>query len=344
MKKSILILLWLCCSLSPANATEPGDALPDTATPEIRSGVRHLIATGMEKDAAVRLNTAMLEQGFSANDVLQAQAVLSNALDEGVPVKPILNKAHEGMSKNVAPQRIIGAMEAVKSRYAFAYGQSRTLASEKTRSDRIGNTLAAALAAGITPEDTETIVGRFREKVKDKPTAASDKLADETFKTVRDMARLGVTSENVREVVGQALQHGFEATEMADMRHSFVSQSRSHHASLNDMAKSYGKAIQKGQHPQSAHKGTKGKSGRSSGHGTPGGHGGSGSPGGGGSGGGSGGGGSGGGSGGGGSGGGSGGGGSGGGSGSGGSGGGSGSGGSGGGSGSGGSGGGGGKG
>ncbi len=92
------------------------------------------------------------------------------------------------------------------------------------------------------------------------------------------MARLSVASKAVTDVVIQALQKGYSAEEMKNMRASFMSHSRS--TSPQNLAKSYSKAIQHGKSinglDNSTGKGGSAGSGGSSGSGGPGGSGGSG--------------------------------------------------------------------
>ena len=53
------------------------------------------------------------------------------------------------MIKNLKADRIVRAMEIVLSRYAFAYERAAVLSIVKEQISRLGNTLAASLAAGL---------------------------------------------------------------------------------------------------------------------------------------------------------------------------------------------------
>ena len=57
------------------------------------------------------------------------------------------------MTKNLKADRIVRAMEIVLSRYAFAYERAAVLSIVKEQISRLGNTLAASLAAGLNNQN-----------------------------------------------------------------------------------------------------------------------------------------------------------------------------------------------
>jgi hypothetical protein len=162
----------------------------------------------------------------------------------GLPLEPLKNKVFEGMTKNVKPDRIVRAMEIVLSRYTFAYGLAAVLTKEKTQIGRLGNTLSAALAAGLKNQDATQICSMIQNKAQTMNSIAHNSLAFETLKTARDMARLSVASQAVADVLIQALQKDYRAEEMKSMRASFMSRSRT--GSPQNLVNSYSKAIQQG--------------------------------------------------------------------------------------------------
>jgi len=66
-------------------------------------------------------------------------------------------------------------------------------------------------------------------------------LAKESFMTARDMARLGLSSKATANLVCLALQKGYTARKMENMRNSYMTQSRSSHPTY--LANSYSNAI-----------------------------------------------------------------------------------------------------
>ena len=281
MKKIIITVLFLLFYASSAFADEVDDRLPPGTPDKLKASTRQMILAGLKDDDAIKMTRSMLENKFTIDNTLEAQQIIMNALYEGLPLEPLKNKIFEGMAKNVKPDRIVRAMEMVLSRYTFAYGQAAVLTKEKTQIGRLGNTLSAALAAGLKNQDAAQICSMIQNKAQTMNSTAHNSLAFETLKTARDMARLNVASQAVADVLIQALQKDYRAEEMKSMRASFRSHSRT--GSPQNLAKSFSKAIQQGKSidgPEGPadmeHSGDLGGSGGSSGSGGSGGSSGSG--------------------------------------------------------------------
>ena len=275
MKKIIITVFFLLFYASIAFADAIEDSLPPETPDKLKASTRQMILAGLKDDDAINMTRAMLENKFTIDNTLEAQHIIMNALNEGLPLEPLKNKVFEGMTKNVKPDRIVRAMEMVLSRYTFAYGQAAVLTKEKTQIGRLGNTLSAALAAGLKNQDAAQICSMIQNKAQTMNSTAHNSLAVETLKTARDMARLSVASQAVADVLIQALQKDYRAEEMKSMRASFMSRSRS--GSPQDLAKSFSKAIQQGKSIEGPagmeHSGDLGGSGGSSGSGGSGGSG-----------------------------------------------------------------------
>ena len=278
MKKIIITVLFLLFYASSAFADEVDDRLPPGTSDKLKTSTRQIILAGLKDDDAIKMTRAMLENKFTIDNTLEAHHIIMNVLNKGLPLEPLKNKVFEGMAKNVKPDRIVRAMEMVLSRYTFAYGQAAVLTKEKTQIGRLGNTLSAALAAGLKNQDAAQICSMIQNKAQTMNSTAHNSLAFETLKTARDMARLSVASQAVADVLIQALQKDYRAEEMKNMRASFMSHSRT--GSPQDLAKSYSNAIQQGKSIEGPagmeHSGDLGGSGGSSGSGGSGGSDGSG--------------------------------------------------------------------
>jgi hypothetical protein len=244
MKKIVITVLFLLFYMSSAFADEVDDRLPPGTSDKLKTSTRQMILAGLKDDDAIKMTRAMLENKFTIDNTLEAQKIIMNAHTERLPLEPLKNKVFEGMAKNVKPDRIVRAMEMVLSRYTFAYGQAAVLTKEKTQIGRLGNTLSAALAAGLKNQDAAQICSMIQKKAQTMNSTAHNSLAFETLKTARDMARLRVASQAVADVLIQALQKDYRAEEMKNMRASFMSHSRT--GSPQDLAKNYSKAIQQG--------------------------------------------------------------------------------------------------
>ncbi len=299
IKKIGLATGILLLAAAVAGADEVDEALSGIASPAVVQSTRGLIESGLASERAIAVTRAMVQNRFEAQQITAAHQVLVNARAKGLPPEPIINKAFEGMAKQVQPGRIVNAMEAVRARYDFALQQSTKLSGQKSRMDQTGHVIAACLTAGMDPKGIESITDQLQQRSRTMKTDQRNALALETYKTARDMARLGVSNSQVAALIGQALQHQFSAAQMQNMRAAFRNDSRT--TAPQSLAISYGRSIEQGNSFEGSDGGQTGGSHGSgssgdtgSGSGGPGGGGGSGgggsgggSPGGGGSGGGS---------------------------------------------------------
>ena len=274
MKKICLMVCAVLFCASLAFGDEVEESLSTLATEQLKASTRGMILSGIDTDNAIRMTKLMLKNQFSLEQTLRAQKVIMNAQKEGLPVEPIMNKAYEGMVKQLQAKNIVQAMEQVRTRYAFAYEQARALTKERSQVRAIGNTIAKTFTAGMDKKGIQGIMGRLQERTQQMTQSQTMELAKESFKAARDMARLGLSSKATNNLVCLALQNGYTARKMENMRNSFMTQSRSSHPT--HLANSYSNAIKGGKSADSL-----GHSGSSE-PGVPGGPGGSGGPGGGG--------------------------------------------------------------
>jgi len=275
MKKILITVFFLLFNASFAFSDAVDDRLPPETPDKLKASTRQMMQAGLKGDDAIKMTRLMLENKFTIDNTLKAQQIIMNAHNKGLPIEPLENKAFEGMTKNVKADRIVRAMEIVLSRYAFAYERAAVLSKQKEQISRLGNTLAAGLAAGLNNQDAAQICSTVQNRAQNTNSTEHDSLAFETLKTARDMARLSVASKDVADVLIQALQKGYGAEEMKSMRASFMSHSRT--SSPQSLAKSYSKAIQQGKSvhglESAAGRGHSGASGGSGGSGDSGGSG-----------------------------------------------------------------------
>jgi hypothetical protein len=258
MRKPITIFCLILCWVSIASADDVDQALQGLAADPVKQSARALIAAGMEKSKAIEITRAMLQDQFTQQDVLDAHNLLMNAHKKGLPVEPLMNKAFEGMAKNVEAGRIVAAMEKVQSRDTFAHSQAKMLTGRENQVSHMAIMIAQGLAAGLSETDVATITGALQAKAKGQSPDQGEQLALEALMIARDISRLGVKSEATTDVVLQALQHGFSADDMQDMRQSFMNQSQT--MSPAKLAQSFAKGIQQGKNAQSLGEMSSGKS------------------------------------------------------------------------------------
>ena len=244
MKKICLMVCAVLFCASLAFGDEVEDSLSTLATEQLKASTRGMILSGIDTDNAIRMTKLMLKNQFSLEQALRAQKAIMNAQKEGLPVEPIMNKAYEGMVKQLQAKNIVQAMERVRSRYAFAHEQARVLTKERSQVRAIGNTIAKTVTAGMDQKDVRGIMDRLQERTQQMTQSQTMELAKESFKAARDMARLGLSSKATNNLVCLALQNGYTARKMENMRNSFMTQSRSSHPT--HLANSYSNAIKGG--------------------------------------------------------------------------------------------------
>ena len=153
--------IFLPSSTVFADAVEQGlSQIPAT----IKDRAREMIQKGVPGEDAIQLIQAMKTNRFQEEQIIKAQNIVLEAQSRGLPAKPVINKALEGMAKHVDPERILQAMETVRTRYAFAFDHVRFIAKNTEQTGRLGNMLAESLAAGLKEYDASQIITRLREQ------------------------------------------------------------------------------------------------------------------------------------------------------------------------------------
>ncbi len=248
MKTAFITVYFILLSVAIAFGDEVDDRLPNTLPPELKASTRQMIHSGLGGDDAIEITRAMLQHQFEARHILKAQKIIMDTHKKGLPTAPVINKAYEGMSKQVRAGNIVQAMEKVQSRYAFAYEKAGVVTNQPQQKSQLGNILAAGLAAGLDQADAAKIMNTLHSKAQNMKPAQLNNLTIESLKTLKDMTRLGVSSQTAADIVSQALQKGYSAETMKSMRSAFLSQSQ--HTPPHNLAKSYVKAIQNGRDPK----------------------------------------------------------------------------------------------
>ena len=285
MKKILLIILSIFFFASLAWGDEVDDGLSNMATEQIRIHTRAMINAGIPSDDAIKMTRMMIQNRFQQKNTLRAQQIVMDTAKKNLPIEPIMNKAFEGIAKNVHENQVIQAMEKTRNRYSYAYSHAREFTNKRGRTDNIGNAIAKGLAAGMTEKDIERTTERLRQRTRQMTRTRTEILAEESFLALRTMARLGVSSKMAADTVCQALQQQYSAKEMKQMHHSFMTRSMSTNPAK--LAYQYTHAIRKGVRAgnldtnqmgkpthQNGHTGGSGSSDGSSGSGSSGGSGG----------------------------------------------------------------------
>ena len=244
LKSALVVVCVLLSSVATATGDQGGGLLSDKAPVELKEGVAQMISAGIPEEVAVELTHAMWNSRMESKHVLAAQNIVVDSHRKGLPTKPLVNKAYEGLSKKVAAETIVAAMEKVRDRYEFSYGQMDSVVQRQQRKKRLGDILASAMAAGLTREDAVGLIDNLKARSRTMNEASFDSLVRESLVLSRDLARVGVSSDAAAQVVTQALQKQYDASRMENLRNSFINQSR--YTSPQSLAERYGDAIRDG--------------------------------------------------------------------------------------------------
>jgi hypothetical protein len=268
MKKVFIICMAIFFCSAVASADPVDEGLPKTATQQVKNSTRQMIKQSFNSENVIAMTRQMLANNFSQQQVLQAHAILMNAQKQGLQTEPIMNKAQEGMAKQVQAESVVQAMEQVRARYAFASKQAKAITNDSTKANQMAAILAGSMAAGMTHQDAGRIMQALQVRTQNMTRTQAEDLALQTFMTTRTMSRLGMQSNAVGDTICQALQQGHNAQQMHNMRNSIMANSRH---SISE-SHSWGQGFNRGQHGGSSGGGM----GGSSGGGGPGGGGGGG--------------------------------------------------------------------
>ena len=244
MKNFVLAAFVVFICISSAFADEADERLSNMAIPELKASTSRMIRAGIDSEDSIRLTLTMLEYGFTQENVQRAQEIVMRSHDQGLPVGPVMNKAYEGMAKGIEQENIIRAMNNVMARYGFACQQAGELTRKEAQKKRIMEQIAECVAAGITEYDAERLVYHLKYRIQGMPKEEADGLAIETFRAVKDISRLRVSSMKATDLALEALKHHYGAQEMTRMRQSFMKHARD--TSPNAVAEGYFNAIQLG--------------------------------------------------------------------------------------------------
>ena len=123
-------LVLISVITAEAGADDTAGGLPQDAPAVVIASARQAIDNGLDKDDILNLTRTMLGHSFDPKQIQTAHAIMVEAKISHMPVVPLMNKAFEGIAKNVDPALIVKAMEAVHSRNAFAFQRAARLVNE----------------------------------------------------------------------------------------------------------------------------------------------------------------------------------------------------------------------
>jgi hypothetical protein len=218
VKRIIICTLVFLFYFAQAWANEP---VSEQTRTRQSAELRQLLDMGVPEPVAVK----MLSR-FETSQMLQVRRIVQAAESQGLPIEPLADKAVEGIAKNISADRIVQAMEQVRSRYAEAVAEAREITPTRARQQILTRTMAQAMSAGMQPDEIEAIAGHLRSRGRTMTRDECDQLAETTYTAARDMIRMGASGEVVADTINQALDDGYSAAQMQRMRSQFMHQAQ----------------------------------------------------------------------------------------------------------------------
>ena len=267
MKIFLNIIFGVCLCSSLAFGDEIDLKLSTIDNEQIRVQTRVMINAGIPIDEAVKMTVLMIQNNYQYQNTLRAQKILIDTVKEGLPNRPVMNKAYEGIAKNIQEDRVVKAMEKTRARYSVAYRYAGSITHNPDRVNDIGKTIAESLTAGINNKDAHQIMESLQNSTRQMARNNTEAFAEEIFLSLRDMVRRSVSSKIATDVVCKALEHQYSVQEIKQMRHSFISRSMNIDPTI--LAIQYGYDIEHGVRAKDLNDRQRGKSaqsGKDSGH------------------------------------------------------------------------------
>ena len=226
IKKISLILVFIFFLPAILIADELDNELPKDTPLQIKEKARQVISLGVENQGIVKMTQTMLQNRFSKQQMLEAYEILIDAKMSNLPEEPIINKMYEGIGKRVQNQNIIMAMEKVHARYKTANNIAQHMSSDRDQSRILTRHIAECMTAGMTGKDMDRIGEMLQTRSEGQSGKGTAELSEQTLKTVKTMARMGVKSEFAVGIVDEALKKGYESNKMIRLEKAFIVQAR----------------------------------------------------------------------------------------------------------------------
>jgi len=242
IKKLLIFILVTYGFLSVAPVIPANEQAAVIKAESIETSTKELTDFGIDPEKTQALTRSMLENRFSERQVLEAHRIILETRQHNLSIDPLMNKANEGMVKKASPDMIIQAMKRVQSRLAFAERQSKNLSSNRSSINSLSRNIVAGLTAGITEKEMEKISTALQQRKQNGEEI--EQLSSNTISMAKDMARLGVSSDRTAGLVVQAIDKGYTAVQISELKTSFISLSNNKEA--NELAGIFSKAIASG--------------------------------------------------------------------------------------------------
>lgn len=226
MKKTLCAIAAILLVSTTALADAVSEELGERVTLQVMTSTREMIRLGIPEGDAVRLTRQMIQNRYKEQEILAAHEVIRQMVRQGLPVKPAMDKAYEGMAKHVGARDTVRAMEKVRLRYLLAYGRAEEILGQVRERSMLGDVIAECLAAGMAEGDVTAIQLRLKTRSRTMTRDQALQLSLQSFMAAREMSRSGAGGTAASGVVCRALERSWSAQDMERLRLTFMSQVR----------------------------------------------------------------------------------------------------------------------
>jgi hypothetical protein len=248
MKRILWAVFFVLVIPSLIFADEVDKGLPSDTSLRIKESTRQVIQTGIETDTVIKMTRSMISDHFSEQQIVTGLELLIKARKQNVSEEPIISKLHEGIAKNVGAENILQAMEKVRTRYELANTYTQNMRTDDDHARIMTKEMAECMAAGMDKSSMTKIMEMLQSKTRNTTKNEAIELNQKTLNMARTMARSGVDSKVIVDVMSSALQRNYNAGEIEKLGSAFMTQSKGM-SSASDLARSYSTAIKNGATP-----------------------------------------------------------------------------------------------
>ena len=245
MKRLLFIIMIICLIPAFLYADEVDDGLPSDTPAQVKESARQVIRLGVENQGVIKMTQTMLENRYTAQQMIAAHEVLMKAKRQNLSEEPIMNKFYESIAKRSQATQALQAMETVRTRYETAGGLAGKMTQDREQARTMTQEIAESMNAGMGNGDMERITEMLQQRINNMKTEEAQAFNKGTLSTVKTMARSGADSGSVTEVVNNAFQRGYTARDMEKLGDTFMKQAKGS-SSASGLARSYASAIRNG--------------------------------------------------------------------------------------------------
>jgi hypothetical protein len=248
MKRLLLTICFVFCIPLLSLADEMEKGFPANASTKTKESAKLVVQSGIDSGQVIKMTQSMISGNFSEQQIIEGYNLLITAKKQDTPTDPIINKLYEGIAKNANSEKILQAMEDVKSRYEFAKAYTQNMKIDADQSKTVGKEVADCLSAKMDKGSMNKIKEMLQNKTQSAPKSQAFELIMKSLNTTRIMARSGVDSNDVVDVINSAFKRNYNAGQIESLGNNFMTQAKGL-TSAPDLARAYSSAIKSGATP-----------------------------------------------------------------------------------------------